>query len=223
MINNERIKAFKKYVNNDVLPAVDELENIEEQSRKHIQKLVYTNLVDRYDSTVDHFFLDNALDSRFFPILADKLKEPISEGTLLKILSDDETRKKYICDRIEDTIRNEILRERHSKKTRKLFEIFSPSENMDKPRVNPSQGKILNSYGAPNKSIPASIPGYVDWLYSRRNAVVHGGGTKLLKKDVDQIKLIYRCQVTEQLSFKLNSIRIAAAFYLDLCNKIPTV
>jgi hypothetical protein len=215
-MNKDRILNFTKYIEEDVLPAVAELETVEEASRKHIQKLVYTNLVDRFDSTVDHCFLENALDNRLFPILAEKLTDPIPEGVMLKILSSEETKNNYISGRIKSAIRNEILRDRHSKKVRKLMETFSENENLDKPRVNPSRGQILNTYGAPNKSIPSSILGYADWLYSRRNAVVHGGGKKLLKHDIDQIKSLYRCDVSENLSFKLNSIKIAANFYNNL-------
>lgn len=60
-MNKEKIFEFESFLEKEVASATKELEPLPEQSRKHLQKLVYTNLIDRFDSMIDHVFLDNAL------------------------------------------------------------------------------------------------------------------------------------------------------------------
>lgn len=220
VMNYECIELFKTFVSNEVVPAVSELETIQEGSRKHIQKLIFTNLVDRFDSTVDHLILDNFTNQKLFDEISEKLKEPISEGMLLRIIASDSGRELYIEEKIRGALRNGILRERHSKKLRKLLETFS-EEELNKPRVNPSNGKILTTFKIQQPSIPASILGYADWLYSKRNAVVHGGGIKMLINDKRQIKELYKVTVNDTIKLKLASINMAATFYQELFDKIP--
>ena len=40
-----KVAEFLRYVNKEILPATNDLENLDEKNRKHVQKLVYTNLV----------------------------------------------------------------------------------------------------------------------------------------------------------------------------------
>ena len=39
----DRIKDFNRYVAKEILPATEDLENLDDGNRKHVQKLVYTN------------------------------------------------------------------------------------------------------------------------------------------------------------------------------------
>ena len=47
------IDDFVAFLDREVNSAVTELTKVAEASRKHLQKLVYTNVVDRFDSTID--------------------------------------------------------------------------------------------------------------------------------------------------------------------------
>jgi hypothetical protein len=58
-VNTDKIDEYQKYVEKEILPATKDLESLDDKNRKHVQKLVYTNLVDRFDSLVDGALLDN--------------------------------------------------------------------------------------------------------------------------------------------------------------------
>jgi len=212
-----QINDFLAFVDGDIASAVAELKIVAEPSRKHLQKLVYTNVVNRFDSTVDHLFLDNSLEEPMLSEMLEKLDDPLSEGKVLRLISmSEEDVSGYIRGRAQNVLRNGILRERHSKKLRKLFEVFSPSENCDQPRVNPSTGSITGKFKLQIKTIPCSIPGYADWLYCRRNALVHGGrNAKMLSNDITQVQKLYGCKLAANVRIKIGSIRNAVRFYRE--------
>ena len=81
---------------------------------------------------------------------------------------------------------------------KKVFEVLAPSENLSRPRVNINTGAIVARFKIQNKKIPSSILGYVDWLYSRRNAIVHGGGNvAMLQNDLKHLKDCFHCDVAK--------------------------
>ncbi|GAA0371785.1 hypothetical protein GCM10009092_40170 [Bowmanella denitrificans] len=57
----QHVEEFEKFVKTEVKAAATELQGLEEGSRTHLQKLVYTNLVDRFDVMIDKTILANAL------------------------------------------------------------------------------------------------------------------------------------------------------------------
>jgi len=211
----QQIDDFLAFVDGDITSALAELKNVTEPSRKHLQKLVYTNVVNRFDSTVDHLLLDNSLEEPMLSEMLKKLDDPLSEGKVLRLISmSEKDATGYIRERAQDVLRNSILRERHSKKLRKLFEAFSPSQDCNKPRVNPSTASITAEFKPQIKRIPCSIPGYADWLYCRRNAVVHGGGSaKMLSNDITQVLNLYKCKLAMNVKVKIGSITNAVKFY----------
>ena len=218
----ERLDEFLSYLDREVSSAVSELNNVAEGSRQHLQKLVYTNIVDRFDSTIDHLLLENVLEE---PLLSETLKElekPISEGQLLGLLSSSSKVNEYILERTQTILRNGILRQRHSVKLKKFFETFVTNEDYSKPRVNPSTGLLAPNFKPQrNVKIPCSIAGYADWLYSRRNAIVHGGGSvKMLQNDIEQIKKLYKRDVAKTVRLKIGSITNAVQFYRNLTSLI---
>ena len=82
------------------------------------------------------------------------------------------------------------------------------------PRVNISTGAIIDQIKPQNKAIPYSICGYADWVYSRRNSVVHGTGTtKFLKNDLVQLDKLFKCKPAKTIRIQLSSVKTAAAFY----------
>jgi len=191
-MNLHQITAFSDYLKNELSPAVDEIKNLNDSSRRHVQKLVFTNLIDRFDYLIDHLILDNSK------------QEPL----------------------LELVLKNSVLRERHSKKLQKLLSLFDSNiigDYSKKPRVNPSSGEILESFKVQNKQIPHQITGYADWLYSRRNAIVHGGTkSKLLKHDKRQINRLYRVDVRDGYKIALSSITNAKTFYACLCDLLKS-
>jgi hypothetical protein len=214
-MNTDRILEFVTFVDNELDAAIDELEGIESGgNRKHLQRLVYANLVDRFDSMVDHTLLDNSMEATILDQALAKLNAPLSEGQVLELLSLNDI-DSHIELRAQAYLRDTVLRKRHSQKLGVLFSLFDSGINTNtKPRVNINDGKIVRKFTPPDNRIPASICGYADWLYSRRNTVVHGaGGSNLLGNDVKQLKRLYKCNPATSVRISIGSINTASQFY----------
>ena len=221
-MNRTAIHDFVKYADKEILPATGELENLGDQHRKHLQKLVYANLVNRFDVMVDNAILDNCRIGSLLEKAVKPMSETITEGHLLKLLMDAKTIKQVITERLRQSLANSVLRERHSRKLSLLFEALSDDDKVwSNPRVNVSTGEIVDKFKVKNKSIPHSICGYADWLYSRRNALVHGAGfATMLENDVTQIKKIFQVEVSPTIKIKVGSIRNAANFYKQVAEML---
>ena len=218
------IKEFNYFVKNELFSATNELEKIKsEEGRKHLQKLVYTNLVDRFDYMVDQALIENWSHESLVSDASKSLDRPLTEAEFVSTILKEIDFKKFAENKVQEILRLTILRERHSAKVSKLCGIFSVEKNWNEPRVNISTGKILNKITPQNKTTPYSICGYADWLYSRRNAIVHGGGTRFLKNDIDQIKKQFKCTIAKMVKVQLSSITVTGAFYLDLINLLSQV
>jgi len=217
-MNLTHVKDFQKFVLSEVKEATAELEGLTEASRKHLQKLVYTNLVDRFDVMVDKTIIANALHENLLEESLKQLDSSVSEADILKLLMDARDINLVVEERIQTVLRNGILRNRHSLKLQKLFELVGEVSNYQKkPRVNLSTGKILQEFTPQNNKVPTSICGYADWLYSRRNSIVHGGGgAKMSDLDLNQLKKIYNSDVVKITKIKLNAITVASEFYLGV-------
>jgi hypothetical protein len=217
-----RLDQFDSYVDAEVLPATADLENLAIAHRKHVQKLVYTNLVDRFDSTVDHTILDNCRADLLAAEATKGLTQAVTEADLIRLLLQAGDLQSALDEKLRTALRNTILRERHSMKLSRLFNAFSGTEfTSNKPRVNINTGAILNKMTPQSGKVPYSICGYADWLYARRNAVVHGSGSnKFLANDLVQIKRHYQCTPAPTIKIKLNSISVAATFYKGVNAKL---
>lgn len=214
-MNTLAISEFIKYVDKEILPATAELGNLEDKHRKHLQKLVYTNLVNRFDAMVDNAILDNCKEGALLEKAIKPMSDGITEGQMLKLLMQADTIQEVIEERLRSSLSSGILRERHSKKLSALLEVLSEDKAVwSHPRVNISTGQIVEKFKVRNKNIPHSICGYADWLYSRRNALVHGAGSaSILDNDVEQIKKLFKTDVGKQIRLKIGSITNAASFY----------
>lgn len=226
MITNH-ITEFESFVANDVDAAAKELSGIKtDAQRKHLQRLVYTNLVDRFDSMVDHTLLVNAASTSLLDEALSKLNDPLPEGELLRLLLASNA-SVHAESRVQEYVRTNILRKRHSQKLEKLLGVLHPSVNATKaPRVNVNTGAVVAKFTPQNNKIPASICGYADWLYSRRNSVVHGaGGTALLRNDLDKLKSLYNAQPAAGVKISVGSISSASKYYLGVSSllKSPAV
>jgi|GEM_PF-4523876 len=74
------IDKFEKFTKSEIASAVVELDGIKiETNRKHLQRLVYVNLVNRFDSLIDSLLLVFSIkDSEFKKrILGDTKEEPV--------------------------------------------------------------------------------------------------------------------------------------------------
>jgi len=218
-MNKKPIREFKKYVEKEIEPAINDLESLNETNRVHVQKLVYTNLVDRFDTMIDTSILENCREDGFADISLKDMTGTVTESELMKILMHGEDLQGALDIKLKNGLRNSILRQRHSQKLTTLFSVFQPGTNCaGVQRVNVPTGRILEKV-SPQKSvkIPYSISGYADWLYSRRNSIVHGGGNnKFLENDKKQLKKLYKKEPAATFKIKLSSVSNTVAFYKDI-------
>ncbi len=221
-MNIESVLDFEKFVKGEVKKAITELEGLEEGSRKHLQKLVYTNMVDRFDVMVDKTLLNNSLNDKLLDDALKKLDSPVSEADVLKLLMDGSDINQIVEVRVQNILRDGILRGRHSNKLSKLFEVVGLDKNLwSKPRVNISTGKILASFTPQNNKIPTTVCGYADWLYSRRNSIVHGGGSaKMLANDIAQLKKLFKSEVAKTTRLSFSALGVTSVFYLGVIKLI---
>lgn len=214
-MKTDSLKTFKVFVEKEILPAAAELEGLADKSRRHLQKLAYTNLVDRFDSLIDEMILDNCREDFLVAVASKNLTQQVTEAELLKLLLHSGNLQSALETKLRDGLRNTVLRERHSKKLKVLFDVFKPDDGCwNQPRVNIATGAIFDHIKPQNRKIPYSICGYADWLYARRNSTVHGGGaTKLLENDANQLTKLFHCTPSKSVRIKPASVKIAATFY----------
>jgi hypothetical protein len=144
-LNYQAIDSFTKFVDKEILPATDDIKKLPDASRVHIQKLVYTNLVDRFDTLIDHTVLDNFREEF---LVKEALKDgttPISEAKLYKLLLNSDGLQDALELRLQAGLRNSILRGRHSHKLSMLLQLAVPQAAAHKPvpRVNLNNGEVV--------------------------------------------------------------------------------
>ncbi len=216
-------KEFNRYVEKEIEPAIADLRNLEEKNRVHVQKLVYTNLVDRFDTLVDSTILGNCREEGFADLALAGLSGNVTESDLIKVLMQGENLQGALDDKLKNGLRNMVLKKRHSQKLANLFSTLQPDLNATgAQRVNVPTGRIMEKVTSQgNGKIPCSICGYADWLYSRRNAVVHGGGnSRLLENDRRQLKKLYKKAPAATFKISLGSVSNAVAFYKDVISEL---
>lgn len=221
-MNLDKLKEFTKFLDKELVPGIDELEKLSDTNRKHVQKLVYTNLVDRFDYLVDKLLLDNCREEFLVEKAFSGNDQPITESDLIGLLLNSQDLQSALELRLQSKLRLSVLRQRHSRKLFTLLPLCDGVGEIDKsPRVNPSNGDIVEKFKIQVKTTPHSICGYADWLYSRRNAVVHGaGGSSFLDNDKKQIKKLYKVDTTKTFKISTSSIRTAVNFYRKLCGMV---
>ena len=223
-MNTNRFDEFTKFVEKELLPATEDIGKLVDQNRKHVQKLVYTNLIDRFDALVDGALLDNCRKDHLVEEAMKGMSQSVSEADVLRLLMQGGSIQDAIDLRLKDMLRLAVLRQRHSRKLSTLFKVLKPEEECwSKPRVNPATGQILEKIKPHQKNLPYSVCGYADWLYSRRNSIVHGGGTaKLLENDAKQIESLFKCKPAKTFKIKLSSIKNTATFYQSVVHLFTT-
>lgn len=215
------IEDFKKYVETQITPSVSEIRGLNDSSRKHVQRLVYTNLVDRFDVMVDVAILANCRSEFVIESISPSLTDTVNEHYLLKLLMDTNNVQDAIDERLKTAIRNTILRKRHSQKLQFLLKLLDKLEYSKlKPQVQPGNGNIVLSANISKVNIPHSVCGYADWLYSRRNAIVHGASAspRYLANDIKKLKELYKYDCPQKINLKFGAIEQTVRFYTCLVN-----
>ena len=219
MLDFEPAKTFEKFLTKEIEPAIDEIAAFKKDaSRRHIQKLLYTNIVDRFDSMIDYCILENCQFDYFLVRALKSADNPITEAQLIEYLMHGEKLQDVLRDRLQDGLRLRVLRDRHSAKLNHLMTAFKPDERwvFKELRVNPNTGQLHDSKIANHKkNISQSLIGYSDWLYSRRNSLVHGGTNKYNENDRKFIMEKWNIQLSQGFTISLSSVRTALRFYMD--------
>lgn len=142
------LKNFKKFSEEEISSAILELKEIKkEDNRKHLQRLVYTNLVNRFDALVDNLLLIFGTEDQneFRDIVLNKVKDvSVSSMDFYQIILADDL-KSAAKEKVEDLIRLHFLRDGHSRKLRVLFEscLQIEAKEIDRPHVNANDGRII--------------------------------------------------------------------------------
>lgn len=209
-------ELFIDFCNKDVISAIQELNKIkDENNRKHLQKLVYVNLVNRFDHLLDElllWFSVNNVEVRE-EVLGKLDDQPIYKKEVFEMFFLKEKSYEYVIEKISDSARSSLLRQRHSKKLTKLAGAIG-WKNLQKPRVN-KDGRIFTECKK-NKKVPNNVIGYADWLYCRRNGIVHGDGSNYTREDLEHLNKEYVGVIlSKSFKLQLSSITSALNYYKD--------
>lgn len=215
------IGSFLDFCQNDIQSAIKELGKIKtEQNRKHLQRLVYVNLINRFDYLIDKLLLWLVINNKHLrdEVLKDTEKETISKKEVFEIFFMKDRSYELVIEKIKDLTRGGLLRERHSRKLHKILVKCLAWKNIEKPRVS-NDGKIFEKTKKNDKQ-PNNILGYTDWLYSRRNSLVHGDGKNYNSIDYEYMINQYNVKLPKNFRLQIASITSAVNFYNDLLEKI---
>lgn len=217
------IEQYRVFCENEIEQAVKELGKIKiANNRVHLQKLVYTNLVNRFDSLVDNLVLWFSINNAAIrsEILKDLKDEPIDRKDVFELFIMREKVFGFLNDKIKSLATTNLLRDRHSKKVQKILSKALKWEEKEysKSRVY-ENGKIYDTRTG-NKKQPNSIIGYADWLYSRRNSIVHGDGIHYIEQDYTHIRKNFANGLPKNFRLQLPSITAATTFYINLLKLI---
>lgn len=155
-------------------------------------------------------------------VLNETKEEEVSLRDIYEIFLAEDS-KKAVQSRVEDVTRGSFLNQRHSDKLRILLaSCFSwPDTDLQRPRVFTNNGHIFSDTTRLRPyQVPDTVIGYADWLYSRRNSLVHGDGKKLTAKDVEIMKKKFSAQPAPSMRLQIASIKSAQVFYTDLCKNL---
>lgn len=123
---------YLKYVERQIEPSIEDIKALEDGSRKHVQKLFYTNLVDRFDVMIDNLVLLNCRSDFVIETNSPTLTETVNETYLLQLLMNADTVQEAIYEKLRNAARVIILRRRHSKKLQFLLKLFDALEYSNK-------------------------------------------------------------------------------------------
>lgn len=216
------IEVFLDFSRNDITSAVKELSKIKNESNRiHLQKLVYTNLVNRFDYLIDQVLVwlsskNSTLRSVIFNTLE---KEPLTKKETYELLFMSLQDKNFVMNKIEEMAQSYFLRVGHSVKLKKILSVVMEEKDLIRPRVA-KNGQIYTKK-LDGKRQTQSILDYADWLYCRRNSITHGDGRNYESSDYERLKK--RSIISsEKFNIALASIRTANTFYDQLLTEFKS-
>lgn len=220
VICTDSLSEFKKFLEKDFRLAYKEIEGLADRSRVHIQKLLYVSLLNRFDSTLDEFFALNSnleIDG-LGSTIKDFLETPVTTSMLIESLK---SGVGILEDRRRSAIMSEVSRKKHVDKARLMLKTIGFDDgSLNSSRVNNATGRIFKNFAAKGSNAPASIIGFIDWLYCRRNVLVHsGGGSAFDGSVVERFKKSYNIKLTS-IRLSYGALSIADRFYSDLLSDI---
>jgi len=214
-LSNAEADRFVGYLNTELSRAAKEINELKENNRKHIQKLLYTNMVDRFDSLLDELIIENALSPQLLEMALSSFTKPAEYRQLVEYILDPSTVRDRVIGKIKSNLETKVRHAGHAKKVKWLCDVYK--EDGLESRVDENEGKIRKKRSPSSEKIPTSIVGYADWLYVRRSAIVHGGGSiKIGQKDKLRLIESYGVKPATSVKISMSSIQNCITFYSEL-------
>ncbi len=199
--------------------AVEELRKITtEHNRIQLQKLVFVHLVNNFDSVIDKLLLWSATNNKDIrdKVLASVKDEPVYLKNLYEVFLESESPQEVIIQKMEDKARISLLNKGHAEKVRMLaLSVAWKQVNTTFVATSgPKTGRIATTKaGRKAKKVPNSVPGFSDYLYSKRNSIVHGNGIRYTEKDFKRLKEDHCEKLPQDFKLSIGSITTAQTFY----------
>lgn len=208
------LRRFSVYLEKDFKPAYEEISKIAvSKNRVHIQKLLYVSLLNRFDSAIDEFFYENPESDVLESAIKSSLSQPLTAYEMIGLIRGGED---MIADKIRSIVKAEVGRKKHVDKLSMMLKQLGFSDSdIKKNRVNNASGSILDTYPA-TKTHPVSILGYADWLYSRRNVLVHSTKSNFDPQLKKRFKDTYNVSLPDSIRLSIAALKTAGKFYTDL-------
>src|SRR5690242_12984819 len=99
------LSEFSEFIDKVIVPAQTDIAKLEEENRVHVQKALYTNLVDRFDSTIDEIILSNCRQPALIEDATKDMDQPLTEASLIKFLLHGENIQGAIDTKLKDGLR----------------------------------------------------------------------------------------------------------------------
>lgn len=211
------LRNFSSYLEKDFKPAYEEISKISiQKNRVHIQKLLYISVLNRFDSAIDEFFCENPESEVLETTIRNSLSQPMSGYEIIAFIRGGEA---AISEKFQSIVKVELGRRKHVDKLSLMLKHlgFGDAE-LKRCRVNNASGSILDSYPA-QKTHPVSILGYADWLYCRRNVLVHSTKSNFDAQLKKRFKETYNVTLPDSIRLSISALKTVSKFYSDLLNQ----
>ena len=158
-MNTTRFEEFTEFVKEALLPATTDIGKLAEASRKHVQKLVYTNLVDRFDAMVDGALLDNCRKEHLVDEAMKGMTQAVTEADVVRLLLQGASLQDAIDLRLKDVLRLAVLRQRHSRKLMTLFKVLFRVPTLRKAaRTRSRAAERITTCSRPTMAVATVVP-----------------------------------------------------------------
>lgn len=211
---------FLVFCSSIIEPAIAELGHInDENNRRILQKLVYVHLVDKFDLLIDRLLVwssTNSPTTRTY-LLKEFHNVPVDKQILYDLLLKGDLARETIEAELRDASK-ELKRDAHVRKVQLVCDSVNWT-NIRVPLVYP-EGKLALTNIRKATGYPNSILGYADYLYARRNGVVHGDGIRYLPEQHERLKREYNTGgLPMEFKISLATVKNASQFYSSFISR----